>query len=350
MINPTFDLAILEELTGIPGVSGREHRVADAIRGNLSSKLLVNTNSIGNLIANLPGSGLKVMLLAHLDEVGLIVQRITSNGFLMVERIGGFNVRSMFGNWMNLQTEKGNLGAVIGVLPGHLDDQREIRLNDCYVDIGASSYEEAIEMGVQVGDVLTWSHNFQQLNKTIISSKALDDRLGCFVLLNLANELAREELPLDLYFAFVVREESMLNSSLPVINSVVPDIVIGIDGTLTFDTPDTFDEQSDVCLGKGPVLKWMDAIRGKEATFLPDLILNQRIDQLAREKNLPLQHEVVVGLSTAVTLIPYQASGIRTTALSFPLRYHHSPIESADLKDIRVLIDLLKELIWSGFN
>jgi endoglucanase len=230
---------------------------------------------------------------------------------------------------------------------GHLDDQKQVDLIDCYVDIGASSKEEAEKMGVQVGDVLTWAGSFQQLNRSLVSGKALDDRLGCSILITLARQLAGQKLPVDLYLMFVVREEVALDAGLPMISSINPDIVIGIDGTLTFDTPDIAGSQSDVFLGKGPVLKWMDAIRGKAATFLPDLELNRSIQLLAERKKIPLQHEVMTGLSTAATPVPYSAQGIRTAALSFPLRYHHTPIECADLGDAEALTDLLLELLRS---
>jgi len=345
MDNHGLNLTLLEELTGIAGVSGREQKLAEVIRRNFHSAFKISTDPLGNLIAHLPGSGPKLLLIAHMDEVGLIVQSISSQGFLMVERIGGISIRSLFGNRMDLWTGGKKLPAIVGVLPGHLDNQEPVKMSDCYVDIGASSYHDAVEMGVQVGDVLTWPPDFQQLHESTISSKALDDRLGCFALLTLGEELAGETLHSDLYIAFVVQEETMLGGGLPVAYAVQPDLAIGIDGTLAFDTPDTQGSQSNTCLGKGPVLKWMDAIRGKQAVYVPDMNLNQQIRQIAHDKKIPLQHEVLTGLSTAITPIPYQGNGVRTAALSLPIRYHHSPIESANLNDVRTLIDLLKEFV-----
>lgn len=343
----SFDLKLLRELTGKPGVSGREQSVIKLIQENLPPEFEIETDVLGNLTAHLPGNGKKLMYLAHADEVGLMVQRIMPNGFLSVERIGGISIPALPGARMDLWTETSHIPAQVGILPGHLDSDAQIKLNDCFIDIGANTDKEAVEMGVQTGDVLTWSHNFQQLNKHIISSKALDDRLGCFALLVIARTIAKQTIPVDLTFAFSVQEENMLSGNLPIIHKVQPDIVIGIDGTLVFDTPDLFGKQSDIRLGKGPVLKWMDAIHGKLTVYVPDLKLSQRIRKIAQEHNVPFQQEVMTGLSTALTPVPYQGLGIRTSALSLPIRYHHSPIESAHLNDLIALINLLDRFIQS---
>ena len=336
---------LLEKLTDVPGVSGREQLVANVIRQNLPSEFDIFQDPLGNLVAHRPGSGPKVMLVSHMDEVGLMVQRISPQGFLLVERIGGISVRALPGSRMDLWTDLGRLPAQIGVLPGHLDHRGPTDLSKLYVDIGAESDQAAVDKGVQIGDVLTWHNDFQYIAPSYISSKALDDRLGCFALLSLVHELAKTALHNDLFLAFVTQEETMLSGGLPVIHRYKPDIVIGVDGTLSFDTPDTLGMQSDIVLGKGPVLKWMDAIRGKQAAFVPDVALNRQIRQIAKENNISLQHEVVTGISTAVTPIPYQELGIRTAQLSLPIRFHHTPIESANLKDVDSLISLLQEVL-----
>ncbi|KPL78762.1 hypothetical protein ADN00_05875 [Ornatilinea apprima] len=341
----SVDLALLQTLTAIPGVSGREQPVAEFIQKNLPREFDCAIDGLGNLTAHLPGSGPKLVLLTHMDEVGLIVQQIKPNGFLSVERIGGISIRALPGSRMDLWTETGKLPAQIGLLPGHLDKGDPPKLESLYVDIGARSAQQAAEMGVQIGDVLTWPHQFQQTSPNRVSCKALDDRLGCFALMLLAQRVSNLQLNVDLTLAFSVQEENMLSGSLPIMRRIEPDIVIGIDGTLVFDTPDLDHQQSGIQLGCGPVLKWMDAIRGKLAAYLPDLRLSRQIRRLAINHNLPLQQEVMTGLTTAITPVPYQANGIRTAALSLPIRYHHTPIESADLDDLAVLIDLVQLVI-----
>jgi len=345
MPEQSFDLTLLKELTGTPGVSGREQAVAGLIQRNLPAGFDCHTDPLGNLTAHLPGIGPKLLLLTHMDEVGLIVQQILPNGFIRVERIGGISVRALPGSKMDLWTETGKISAQVGILPGHLDLGETTKLSDCYIDIGANSDHEASQMGVQIGDVLTWHSEFSHLDNNLISSKALDDRLGCFALIMLADHLVTQNSPFDLTLAFSVQEETMLNGSLPVVERIKPDIAIGVDGTLCFDTPDLLNGQSSIGLGKGPVLKWMDAIRGKSACYVPDLKISRQIRKTAEAEMIPLQQEVMTGLTTAITPVPYHSLSVRTAAISIPIRYHHTAIETANLLDVHMLVELLKTLI-----
>ena len=351
-------LDLLEKLVQAPGLPGREIEVARLIREAISTcSKEVESDRLGNVVAHLPGAGRRVMFVAHMDEVGLIVRRITEDGFLLVERMGGMGVRSLPGSHLTLWTDEGRIPAQVGVLPLQLDNPVYLNLEDLYVDIGATSRSEAehpvgsrgeVEaMGVQVGDGLTWASPLQRIGEDRIRSKALDDRLGCFTLLSLAELIGQQErrLQCDLFLAFVVQEETMLTGGMPVVRSYQPDVVIGVDGTLAFDTPDLKGKQCDIAIGKGPCIKWFDAIRGKLASFVPHWELAQSIRRTARQNDIPLQPEVVTGMSTAVTLVPFSLSGVETAALSLPIRYHHSPVETADLGDVRDLVRLLAALV-----
>ena len=204
-----FDL--LERLTGVPGVSGREELVADLIRSSLPAKSCnCSLDNLGNLVAHIPGNGKRVMLAAHMDEVGLIVQRILPNGFLKVERLGGSSLRALPGSRLSLWTLKGCIPAFVGVLPQHLDTNEPMDFSKIYIDIGSSSDQETRVMHVAPGDVLTWESPLRSIGDTLISGKALDDRVGCYILIQLAKLLQPEELKCDLYFAFTVQEEKMV--------------------------------------------------------------------------------------------------------------------------------------------
>jgi putative aminopeptidase FrvX len=276
-----------------------------------------------------------------MDEVGLIVRRITEDGFLLVERLGGMHIRSLPGASLDLWTARGCVVAHAGVLPQHLDNTQFLGLEHIYLDIGASTRAEAESMGVRVGDGLTWScfPRFKGVDRIV--SKALDDRLGCLALLSLAQNLQPADINCDLFLAFVVQEETGLMGGVPLVNQLAPDIVIGVDGTLAFDTPDLQGQQSDIRLGGGPAVKLMDAIRGKTGSYLPDWGLSERLRSLAQQHDIPLQLEVTTGLSTAVTPLPFAAAGTRTAALSIPIRYHHSPVETAHPSDVTGLLELL---------
>jgi endoglucanase len=340
------DFDLLERLTATPGVPGREGRVADLISASLPTKTCnCSLDNLGNLVAHIPGKGKRVMLAAHMDEVGLIVQRILPNGFLKVERIGGTSLRALPGSRLSLWTSKECIPAYVGVLPQHLDTKEPLDFSKVYIDIGSSSDQETRAMHVAPGDVLTWESPLHSIGDTLISGKALDDRLGCYILIQLAKLLQPQELKCDLYFAFTVQEETMLMGGVTAANAVSPEIIIGVDGTLSFDTPDLEGSQSDLRMGKGPAIKWMDAIRGKLAAFVPNQKLALHVRETAQRNDISLQDEIVTGMSTTITPMLYAAKGAAALALSVPLRYHHTPIEMADLRDIENIILLLKTLL-----
>lgn len=336
-----LDIDKLAQLTSAPGLPGRETRVAELLRANISSPWQVRSDNLGNLIAHLPGKGEKILLLAHMDEVGLIVRRVTKDGFLKVERMGGTSLRSLPGSQLELWVETGCIPAHAGVMPQHLDSSKQLTLEDIYIDIGAKSRAEVEEWGVRIGDGLTWSTPLQRYGDNYVVGKALDDRLGCWILLTLANHLQLDQLGCNLYLGFVVQEETTLMGGAPLVHAISPDIVIGIDGTLACDTPDLEGKQSDIRLGMGPGIKIMDAIRGRGVTYVPDRDLMLRIRATAEENGIPLQPEVITGLSTALAPLPFISQGVKTAALSVPIRYHHSPVETADFRDSRHLYQLL---------
>ena len=233
----------------------------------------------------------------------------------------------------------------MGILPGHLDNYERMDFDQVFIDMGTSTKEETHVLGVKPGDVLTWDASLQRLGDNLISGKALDDRLGCYVLIQLAKMLEPEKLRNNLYLVFTVQEETILMGGNPVVHEIAPEIIIGVDGTLAFDTPDLEGQQSDIRLGKGPAYKWMDVIRGKMAAFVPDQELGKHIRALAEKNHIELQNEVVTGMSTAVTPMMFAGKGAAAAALSIPIRYHHTPIETADQRDVDKMIDLLLNLL-----
>ncbi len=346
-----IDTAILERLVEIPAVPGREGKIAEYISSLLPDGYDHRLDALGNLIVHIPAEGKRVMLVAHMDEVGLIVQRILPEGFLKVERMGGTSLRALPGSHLSLWSTEGCIPAVAGILPQHLDGGGSIGdFSSIYVDIGSSSADETMAMGVRPGDVLTWDSPLQYVGDSLVRGKALDDRLGCFILLELVKSLDPQKLNCDLFVTFSVQEETMLMGGMTAANTIEPEVIIGVDGTLAFDTPDLEGKQCDIRLGSGPAVKWMDAIRGKLAAFVPDQSLVAQVCDLAQKKDIPLQDEITVGMSTAITPLLYASKGARACALSIPIRYHHTPIETADLLDVENTIELLKNLLLNGLN
>jgi endoglucanase len=346
LTEPRVDLDLLQKLVDAPGLPGREDPVAALIAGELRRcGCSPQTDRLGNLVAHVPGSGPRVMLMAHMDEVGLVVQRILPDGFLKVERLGGMSVQALPGSRLTLWTAGGPLPAQVGLLPQHLDNRTAPGLADLYVDIGAGSRQEVEALGVRVGDGLTWPPHLERLGETRVAAKALDDRLGCLVLLQLVRRLSQGTPANDLYLAFNVQEEGMLMGGKPLVQAYDPEFLIGVDGTLTFDTPDLDGQQSDIRLGGGPAIKWMDGIRGRQVAHVPNYRLARSVEQCGRSLDIPLQAEVITGLSTNLTPLTFAGQGARSLGLSIPIRYHHSAIETADLRDVSALGRLLEAFL-----
>lgn len=340
----------LAQLCATPGVAGFEQPIAIKIIELLKvAGVQAVQDRIGNVIAHLPGPGPKVALFAHLDEVGLLVRKIDQNGFLMIERVGGTSEHVLPGQRVQIWTNSGSVLGVIGTLPQHLANSHGVPgLGDMYIDIGLQSRLAAEEVGIEVGSPVTYASVFEILNGRI-ASKALDDRGGCALLLQLAARMIADEVPADIHLVFAVQEETTLRGAVPAIYAIQPDYAIGVDATLAFDTPDLKDGQAEISLGGGVVFKVLDHIRGSGLGFISHPGLRRHLEQLAREHEIPFQREVVTGLTTAATPLPYVRSGLPVAGVSFPLRYSHSPVEVADLTDLEntlALLDLAVHYAW----
>jgi len=338
----------LENLCASQGVSGFESPVTDVIlrcfqRKNIETRV----DKIGNLIAHVPGNGPRVLLLAHLDEPGYLVRKILPDGFLQVERVGGAAWNALAGQHVIIQTEQGEVPGVVGLTPPHIAaGEMPADIGKLFVDIGARSLLGAQSLGVEIGSPVTCKPLFQVFQGQV-AAKSLDDRAGCALLVHLAEEVANSELPCDLYLAFVVQEENLLLGAQPVAFDLKPDWILGVDATLTYDTPDLGNDYSDVSLGLGPAVKIMDHIRGRGQGFIAHTGLRRHIERLAEAECIPLQREIAIGITTAAAPLPFVNSGFPVAAISFPLRYSHSPAEVANLKDLEQTLHLLLAVVRS---
>lgn len=355
MTHASFDL--LSELSAAPGVAGFEQPVSSLICNKLAALgVSADIDGLGNVVAHIAASPATVgaptlLLVAHLDEVGYIVRKIRDDGFLLLERVGGASVHTLPGLRLTVWTEGGAIDGVVGALPQHLAGRVEgVNLTQMYLDIGAHSRDEALAMGAQVGCAITHHAVCGELNGRVYG-KALDDRLGCLILLNLAARLTCQPPACNVYLSFVVQEETRLRGAVPVVNRVQPHFAIGVDATLAFDTPDLPDGQTDVRLGGGPAIKVMDHLRGQGQGFIAHVGLRRHIESVAARRRIVTQPEVVVGLTTAATPLPFLGAGLPSAAVSFPLRYSHSPLEMADWGDVDSTVALLAEVAnepWKG--
>lgn len=348
----SLSLTLVENLCAASGVAGFEEPVRQVLSGYLKQAgVEFRHDRVGNLVAHVPGEGPRVLLVAHMDEIGFMVRKVEQDGFVRLERIGGAALETLPGQHLIFDSERGPVPGVVGMVPPHLQSSgKSTGLAGIYVDVGARSREQVSQMGIVVGTPAVYAPRFQVM-QGCVSAKALDDRAGCALLAQLAGMAAASALPCDLSLAFVVQEENVLVGAQPVVHDLQPDWILGVDATLTYDTPELDFTYSDVHLGGGPAVKIMDHIRGRGQGLVAHPALRCHIESTAQQAGLPLQREVAVGISTAVSPLPFQNAGIPTAAVSFPLRYSHSPAEVADISDLNRTLSLLYHVLtnpWMG--
>lgn len=328
-------LEILKKLCQLPGVSGAEDAVRDYISGIASEYAdEIRTDALGNLLVFKKGKkqpDRPLMLAAHMDEVGIMIKSITDEGYLKFAFVGGIDKRVVIGKKLLIGTEL--IPAVVGVKPIHLVKSEEKgiipKLEELYLDIGAKDREDAEKL-VQIGDYGIFDDDVSELGDGLIKAKALDDRIGCYVLL----ELLKRDLPVDAWFAFTVQEEVGTRGAFTAAYSVNPAIALIVEGTTAADFPKV-DESRRVCsVGKGVVIPFMD--RGA----IYDRELFEKLRNLSDEKGIPWQLKQAVSGGTDATAIQRTKTGVRVCAVAAAVRNIHSPSGIACIKDIKALYNL----------
>lgn len=330
----------LKELCALPGVSSREHAVRAYIRSQAEPYAdSIRVDAMGTLIVEkkgkIPGKK-KLMLAAHMDEVGLIVHTITDEGYLKFANVGGIDRRVLIGKRV-LVGEK-QLPGVIGLKAYHLTSAEEEKnvpkLKDFYIDIGAKSGDEAREY-VSLGDVAVFDSDIVEFGHGLIKAKAIDDRIGCAAMV----ELLKEELPMDCTFAFTVQEEVGTRGAFGAAFSVIPDVALVLEGTTAADLPDMPDRQKVCSPGKGPVIPFMDG-----ATVY-DRGLFELLRSLAEAHEIPWQTKEYISGGTDAGAIQRSREGVRVAAVSAAVRYLHTPSSVASLEDCRNILSLARLFI-----
>lgn len=319
---------MLKTLCELNGTSGREDEVRDYIISQLPSDCNYIIDNLGNLIVNKKGRARpknKVMLCAHMDEVGFIVTYITDDGFLKFTTVGGIDERVIFGRSVKVGTKEVN--GVIGSKAFHQltgEEKTKVpKVEDMYIDIGARNKREA-EKFVVVGDCAYFNSQYVEFGKGFVKAKALDDRAGCQILLDILDS----KVSFDLTVCFLVQEEIGTRGAGVAAFSQDPDYAIVIETTTAQDIVDV-PENKKVCkLGEGAVISFMD--RGT----VYDMQLYRKTFEVAWEKNIPCQTKTVIAGGNDAAAIHKSRGGIKTITLSVPTRYIHSPSSVAKLDDI----------------
>ena len=328
----------LEELCAFPGISGRETPVADYIAARLPEDCTVRRDALGNLLVHKTGENRprrRLMLCAHMDEVGMMVNHITPDGLLGFVCVGGIDPRVLIARTV-LVGEKAVPG-VIGIKPIHLTKQDDCLnipgADELSIDIGARDQAEAQEW-IQLGDYVTFRPGMRRLGGQVLESKAIDDRLGCAVLL----KLLQQKLPYDLDAAFTVQEEVGARGARAASYTLAPEIALILETTTAADVigvkaPDRVCEQ-----GKGAVVPFMD--RGT----IYDKGLYDLAFHLAGKNGIPIQTKTRVAGGNDAGTIQHTREGVRCLAISAPCRYLHSPGVTVRESDIQAAADLTEKL------
>jgi putative aminopeptidase FrvX len=327
---------LIQKLTETFSPSGSETAIRDVIRqeiGTLADEIRVD--ALGNLIARKGAkgrNGLRIMLAAHMDEIGLMATHIDENGFIRFTGIGGIRPLALTGSSVRF------VNGVPGVIGTDrlCDLSKAPSLEQCFIDVGAPSRKDC---PIKVGDVCGFERPFLDMGKRLVA-KAMDDRIACAVLVETMRQL--KETPHELHFVFTTQEEVGLRGATTSAFGIDPDLGLAVDVTGTGDTPKG--SKMEVGLGKGP------AIKVKDAGMLADPRVVEWMIRTAEKAKIPYQREVLEGGTTDARAIQMARAGVPTGCLSIPSRYVHTPSEMVDYADVENGVRLLVALISKPVN
>ena len=326
----------IKEYTEINSVSGNEGRIRKRILDDIKPYADdIKVDSMGNIIAFKKGtsdSSKKIILAAHMDEVGFIVSDITEDGFVKFKEVGGIDPRILLAQRVVIGDN--NISGVMGIKAVHLQSPEErksvIKLKDMYIDIGAKSKEEAEKL-VNKGDYVAFDSDYKEFGDNIIKAKALDDRAGCAVM----TQLIKESYDADIYFCFTVQEVTGTRGAMIASRAIGADVAIILEGTTCSDTAGVKEHEHATSFGSGPVLSLMDY------GSYSDMDLNRFIINLAKENDLKFQFKRTINGGNDARAFQTASVPCKTAAISVPCRYIHSPVSCANKDDIEKTYELV---------
>ncbi|MEZ0394780.1 MAG: M42 family metallopeptidase [Desulfurococcaceae archaeon] len=337
--------SLLKRLCEVSAPSGRESQLAQLVVEELGRRAdRLYTDSLGNVVAVKEGSGeAKVMLAAHMDEIGLFVSHVEDDGFLRVTPIGGLPERALIYQRVLVITRDGRTyRGVVGLKPPHIakpeEAQKVPEMRELFVDVGASSREEVERLGIRVGDVAVFDRSVERLAGDRATGKAFDDRTGLAVMIEAFNAIESNEV--DVYAVATVQEEVGLKGARTSAFAIAPDAALALDVTIASDVPGVPKSEWYTSLGKGPAIKVADGRSASGLIAHPAIV--DFLVRLAEENKIPYQLEVAAGGTTDASVIALNREGVPAGVISIPARYIHSPVEVVDLNDMANAVALTK--------
>jgi len=345
----------LERLSNINGVTGREEAVRELIIKLFEPYVDESyEDKLGNVIAIKKGkkSKPKIMLAAHMDEIGLMVKNISKEGFLQFAKMGGIDDRILLAQKVVVHTSEGDLVGIIGSKPPHIQKKEERnkivtydklfidigaenvkKVKKLFIDIGAENVKKVKKMGVKIGDPISFCVKYEKIGNTIVTGKAFDDRAGCAVMIEALKKL--ESTDCNIFAVGTVQEEVGLRGAGTAAFGIDPDFGIALDVTVAGDVPGVNDFDSNIKMEKGPALTVSDA-----GLISHPKVLSLLVDT-AKKNNIPYQLETGLPGTTDAARISLTRQGVPSGTISIPTRYIHSPVGMLNLTDVKNSIKLV---------
>lgn len=344
-------LKLFEKLIEIHGGSGFEEKVIEFITVELKRSIPdVSVDPLGNVIGKLGKGKKSVMVCVHSDEVGLLIKYIDSKGYIYFDLNGMIDERVLLSTKVDICADKGIFTGVVGVKNRHLltaeDLKRPITLSDLWIDVGAESAEEVRRWGIEIGDPIVFHPNFQRIGKDTMISKAIDNRAGCTILIDLAKRMKSKKIDYQLFLVAAVQEEVGSRGAKVAAQTLAPDMAIVLD-TVPASDPITPPQQATSECGKGPVIRSMDVNAMGWGTIYSKKI-RQRIIATAVKNRIPHQKDIFRTWTDAST-IHTSGRGIPCGGIYIPRRYSHSPVELVKWSDVEKTADLIYSFL-KGLN
>lgn len=344
-------LQMLKELTDAKGIAGNEREPREVMKKYIEPYAdSIEYDGIGSLIAQKTGdaNGPKIMVAGHLDEVGFMVTKIDEKGFLSFQTVGGWWSQVMLAQRVTIVTRKGDtVTGVIGSKPPHILSpearKKPVDIKDMFIDIGATSKEEAMKWGVLPGDMVVPYFEFTVMNnEKYVLAKAWDNRIGCAIAIDILKGLKDEKHPNIVYSVGAVQEEVGLRGARTAAAAIQPDIGFAVDVGIAGDTPGVSSKEAEGKMGNGPQIVLYDA------SMVSHKELRNFIIDTAEEHNIPYQFETIPGGGTDAGSIHLSGKGVPTLAICIPTRYIHSHAAMLHRDDyentVKLMIEVIKKL------
>lgn len=347
MVDQDSTLKMLKDLTDARAIPGDEKEARDVMESYIKPYAdEVYADHLGSLIAKKSGNanGPKIMIAGHLDEVGFLVTRIDDNGFIYFQTVGGWWSQVMLAQRVTILGKHGDVTGIIGSKPPHILSaearKKPVKVEDMFIDIGATSKKEAEEFGVRPGDSIVPYFEFTQLkNKKMLLAKAWDNRIGCAIAIEVMKQLQESDHPNVIYGVGTVQEEVGLRGAKTSANMIMPDIGFGVDVGIAGDTPGVSDKEADSKLGKGPQIVLYDA------SMVSHKGLRDFIVDIAEEEQIPYQFATMAGGGTDSGSIHLTGHGVPSLSITIATRYIHTHAAILHRDDFENAVKLIVQAI-----